>query len=228
MTEGALLEAVAEVAAVGGAVAMRRFGSDLRVEKKGDGSPVSVADRAAETAMREWIARRFPRDGLVGEELGEQRGTSGRRWILDPIDGTRSYVDGNLEWGTLAAVATDDRVLAGAIFCPALSELVCAAREQGCWHNGVRSRVSDVSDVASARVGLNDCYGYVLVATGRAEIMLDPTMMLWDVAALQPVIEEAGGVFTDWEGRSIPFGESAIATNRALSRNARELITGIR
>ena len=225
MTEKTLLEAVAELAAVGGAVAMGRFGSELRIERKANGSPVSDADLAAETAMRDWIARHFPRDGVIGEELGELHGSSGRRWIIDPIDGTRSYVAGVPEWGTLVACAIGERVLAGAIYCPALSELACAAPGQGCWHNGVRAHVSEVSDIAQARAGLSDCYGYLLVATGRAEIMLDPSMGLWDVAALQPVIEEAGGVFTDWEGRPI-LGPSAIATNRALARTARKLITG--
>jgi histidinol phosphatase-like enzyme (inositol monophosphatase family) len=250
-----LLHAAAEVAKLAGAVALRHFRSAaLGVETKGDGSPVTVADRAAETAAREWIERRFPRDGILGEEFGLARGEARRRWVLDPIDGTKTFVRGVPLWGTLVAVVEGERVLAGAAAFPAVDELVAAAPGQGCWWNGARCRVSDVASLDRAlilttdpkfvhrperrpawqaleeRAGLSrswaDCYGYLLVATGRAEAMTDAVVGDWDTAALQPIVEEAGGVFTDWDGRRTAFGGSAVATNAALADEVRAALAG--
>lgn len=248
-----LLEAAAELARVAGDVAMGHFRSGVRVETKGDGSPVTVADRAAETAAREWIARRFPDDGILGEEFGEERPGARRRWVLDPIDGTKSFVRGVPLWGTLVAVAEGDRVLAGAAYFPAAGELVAAAPGEGCWWNGERCRVSAVSRLEEATVlttderfreepewrarwtrladralvsrSWGDCYGYLLVATGRAEVMVDPRLSAWDSAALEPIVTEAGGVFTDWAGTPTAFGGSAIATNRGVAAAAREILS---
>jgi histidinol phosphatase-like enzyme (inositol monophosphatase family) len=247
---GLLMHAAAEVARLAGAVALKHYRSaGLRVEAKGDGSPVTAADREAETAAREWIERRFPRDGILGEELGLTRGEARRRWVLDPIDGTKTFVRGVPLWGTLVAVVDGERVLAGAAFFPAVDELVAAAPGHGCWWNGTQCRVSDVASLdralvlttdprfaarperraawqaLEARAGLSrswaDCYGYLLVATGRAEVMTDAIVGDWDTAALQPIIEEAGGVFTDWAGQATAFGKSAIATNAALAAEVR-------
>ena len=250
---GVLMQAAAEVARVAGAVALGHYRSaGLRVEAKGDGSPVTVADRGAETAAREWIERRFPRDGILGEEFGLTRGEARRRWVLDPIDGTKTFVRGVPLWGTLVAVVEGEQVLAGAAFFPAVDELLAAAPGQGCWWNGTRCRVSDVAALADATVLITDerfpenperrapwrdlaaraavsrtwgdCYGYLLVATGRAEAMADDVMNPWDAAAVQPIIEEAGGVFTDWRGRPTAFGGSAIATNAALAAEIRAAV----
>jgi histidinol phosphatase-like enzyme (inositol monophosphatase family) len=222
------------------------------VETKSDGSPVTVADHAAEAAARAWVQSRFPQDGVLGEELGEERPGAPRRWIIDPIDGTKSFVRGAPLWGSLVALCEGDRVLAGAAYFPAVDELVAAAPGAGCWWNGSRCRVSSVSTLAEATVlttderfpdrperaagwralarsasvsrTWGDCFGYLLVATGRAEVMCDGTLSIWDAAALQPIIEEAGGVFTDWLGASTAFGGSAIATNRLLADEARVLL----
>ena len=226
MSNDDLLNAVAELATIGGREAMRFFRGPLDIEYKSNGSIVTVADRTTEERMREWIRARFPEDGILGEELGEERPGAERRWLIDPIDGTIAYTAGSPEWGTLVAVARGERVLAGAINCAALSELACAAVGRGCWMNGARARVSGVREISRARSGLNDCHGYLLVATGRAEVMLDPRMGPWDSAPLQPIVTEAGGVFTDWEGRETAFGGSAIATNAALAATARRLLTG--
>ena len=249
--QSTLLEAVAEVANLAGRVAMSYFGKYPAVEVKADGSPVTIADRNAEDAAREWIERRFPSDGIMGEERGDVRPDATRRWYVDPIDGTKSFVRGVPLWGTLIAVAEGETILAGAARFPAIDETVGAAVGEGAWWNGARCSVSNVSSIADAVVlttGLRftneergagwqrlarraaiartwgDCYGYLLVATGRAEVMVDGRMSDWDSAALLPIVTEAGGVFTDWSGRVTGFGKSSIATNRALASEARALL----
>jgi histidinol phosphatase-like enzyme (inositol monophosphatase family) len=231
---------------------MRHYRSALEVIAKSDGSPVTIADREAESAMREWIGRRFPDDGIEGEEFGVSRPGAKRRWILDPIDGTKTFVRGVPLWGTLVAVVENQSVRAGAIYCPAVDELVVASVGEGTWWNGSRCYVSRESRLEratvltsdptfagdeakraawtrlSARVSVSrtwgDCYGYLLIATGRADAMLDGTMAAWDSAALQPVIEEAGGVFTDWAGARTAFGGNAIATSAALADAVRAAV----
>jgi histidinol phosphatase-like enzyme (inositol monophosphatase family) len=248
----ALLDAVHEAARVAGDVAMRHYQTALAIESKSDGSPVTIADREAETAVREWITRRFPDDGIEGEELGVLRPDARRRWVIDPIDGTKTFVRGVPLWGTLVAIVEGTEVLAGAAFFPAVDEMVVAARGEGMWWNDARCCVSRVdrldratvlstderfhgdevkrvawrrlSDRALVSRTWGDCYGYLLVATGRAEVMVDGSMSAWDAAALAPIIEEAGGVFTDWAGAHTAFGGNAIATNAALAVETRDLL----
>ena len=249
MVESESFDAVEEVARLCGEVALSHFRKDLRVEIKTDGSEVTRADRDAEAAARSWIAQRFPGDSILGEEMGWHPNSVGRRWIIDPIDGTRSFVRGVPLWGSLIALEVDGSLVAGAINCPATKDLLVAARGRGCWHNGSRTSVSEVDSFSTATIlttdsrfrtnparherwvdlvsqvgttrGWGDCYGYVLVATGRAELMVDDRMSPWDVAALIPVVEEAGGTFTDWSGgRGI--GPDAVASNAALATTFRE------
>lgn len=240
-----LLEAVTDVARVAGGVAMRHFKSSLAVDTKGDGSPVTIADRTAERDARSWIADRFPGDAILGEEFGFSGTPGTRRWFIDPIDGTKTFVRGVPLWGTMVAVAVDDDVLAGAIFCPAVDELVAAAVGCGCWYNGARCHVSSVASledatilVTDARFPYNperasrwsalasqvavartwgDCYGYVQVATGRAELMVDDKLSPWDAASLIPIIREAGGMYSDWRGGGRVDGGDGVATNALLS-----------
>jgi len=246
---GSLLEAVSEVAALAGAEALKHFRAPLDVEAKADGSPVTRADRDAERVVRSWVEQRFPEDGILGEEFGETRPGAQRRWLVDPVDGTRAFVKGVPLWGTLVAVAEGERVLAGAAEFPALGERLEAARGEGCWWNGTRCEVSRVSRLADATVlatdvgflktpergqrwralatraanarTWGDCYGYLLVAIGRAELMADGRLSPWDAAALQVAVEEAGGVFTDWSGRSTAFSDGAVATNAVLAAELR-------
>src|SRR5687767_13994071 len=121
------MHAAAEVAQLAGDAAMRYYRTGIGVETKSDGSPVTAADRAAEQLARDWIEARFPGDGILGEELGATRPDARRRWILDPIDGTKSFVAGVPLWGTLVAVAEGEKILAGAAYFPAVGELVAAA-----------------------------------------------------------------------------------------------------
>ena len=246
------IEQVTALAKLAGDVALAHFRSNLSVETKADGSPVTVADRAAETAAREWVRAHFPDDGVLGEEFGEERPGASRRWVIDPIDGTKSFVRGVPLWGSLVALCEGDTVLAGAAYFPAVNEMLAAAPGGGAWWNGVRCSVStesrldratvlttderfrerperregwrQLSAAASVSRSWGDCYGYLLVATGRAEVMADPILSPWDAAALQPIIVEAGGVFTDWTGQPTAFGGSAVATNAALAGVARNFL----
>ena len=225
---------------------------DLAVEFKADSSPVTAADRAAEELLRGRIADEFPDDSIFGEEFGATIGTSGYQWVLDPIDGTKSFVHGVPLYTTLVAVLAEEQPKLGVIYAPACGELVYAATGGGCWYSDVRqgdgaptpARVSSVrqlresllltSEIQSFSTGRKndalavylelqrsarlartwgDGYGYLMVATGRAEVMIDPVMNLWDAAPLQTVIEEAGGKFTDWQGRPTVHSGESIATN---------------
>jgi histidinol phosphatase-like enzyme (inositol monophosphatase family) len=254
-TASTLLEAASELARLAGRTAARHFRTRLEVDTKADGSPVTRADREAEQAVREWLASRFPADGVVGEEFGETNPGSARRWFVDPVDGTRSFVRGVPLWGSMIGVMEGDTVLAGAIDYPALGEHLAAARGAGCWWNGARCRVSEVADLARATVlaseerftcdarkkaawdvlagraalarSWGDCYGYLLVATGRAELMTDGVLHPWDAVPLVPILEEAGGVLTDWTGGRAEFGVGAIATNSALAVAARDILVGV-
>ena len=151
-----LLLAALELARLTGQTALRHFRGAVTVERKSDGSPVTIADREAERSARDWIARRFPDDGILGEEFGETPGNSGRRWLLDPIDGTRTFVRGVPLWGSLIAIIEDDTVLAGAACYPAMGEEVAAAPGRGCWHNGARCAVSKVDTLKDSVVLTSD------------------------------------------------------------------------
>jgi histidinol phosphatase-like enzyme (inositol monophosphatase family) len=246
------MNACAELSRIVGATALQYYRSNVEVETKADGSPVTIADRAAEQAAREWLGRNFPDDGVLGEEFGDTRPDAKRRWIIDPIDGTKSFVRGVPLWGSLVAVTEGETVLAGSAFFPAVAEHLAAGIGCGCWWNGKRCSVSATAELAEATVlttesgfrgdshrlagwgelaskaavarTLGDCYGYLLVATGRAEAMLDDQMNPWDAAALLPIITEAGGVFTDWNGKATAFGKDAIATNAALDKTVRNVL----
>jgi histidinol phosphatase-like enzyme (inositol monophosphatase family) len=248
-----LMQAVSEAAALAADFALRHYRTGVAVETKEDGSPVTIADRGAEAAVRAWINERFPGDAVLGEEFGEIRGQTGRRWIIDPIDGTKAFVRGVPLWGSLVAVVEGDTVLAGAASFPAVGESLVAANGCGAWHNGSRAQVSTTSVLSEGTVLITDprticapitaagwdrlsraagvcrswgdAYGYLLVATGRADVMIDPIANAWDVACFQPIITEAGGVFTDISGAATPFGGHAIATNAALAQEARALLT---
>lgn len=220
----------------------------VQVATKGDGTPVTEADRAAERLLRERIQSRYPADGIVGEEEATLEGTSGYDWILDPIDGTRSFVHGVPLYGTLVGMERDGEAVLGVIEHPALDERVFAARGLGAtWQRAGRTRPARVSTTANlkdalvcftspqlfpkiGRQGLlrrlesdagvlrgwSDCYAHLLVATGRADAVVEPVMAVWDCAALLPVLEEAGGTFTDLDGERTIRGQGALATNGVL------------
>lgn len=229
----------------------RRLSSSA-ISRKRDGSFVTTADREAEQYLRQAIAREFPDDAVLGEEEGEQTGKSGRRWIVDPIDGTFSFVHGVPLYAVLIGLEIDGDPTLGVINAPATGDLVAAARGRGCHWNNKAARVSTIekledalllsTDFGSAdRYGFGaivtelekltahrrtwgDAYGHLLVATGRAEVMLDPVMNIWDCAALLPIIEEAGGTFTDWQGVRTISGGNAISTNKTLFEPVMQIV----
>ena len=237
-----LLDVAVEAALAGGKRTLRYFNAGVAVEWKADRSPVTAADRESEAEMRRVIGRAFPDHAILGEEEGETAGTAAVRWIIDPLDGTRTFVRGVPLYGTLVGVEVRGEPVVGVIHLPALDETLAAARGEGCTWNGRPCRVAatDALDrallvvtderVARARSGAYDrlvartamqrtwadCYGYALVATGRAEVALDPIMSVWDCAALLPIVEEAGGRFTDWSGRRTIRGGESVATNGVL------------
>jgi histidinol phosphatase-like enzyme (inositol monophosphatase family) len=245
------LELALAAAKAAGELTLRYFQQDIfEVVRKSDASPVTIADRSAEQLLRERISARYSADGILGEEFGEQsgggEGASSFRWILDPIDGTKSFISGVPLYGTMVGVEHEGRAVVGVVFMPGLDEGVYASVGQGAWKwrgaaAPVRARVSKRTKLADglfvtsqvdtfAQRGAaaayealqraayvtrtwGDCYGYLLVATGRAELMADPIMNVWDAAAVQPIIEEAGGMFTDWQGQATIHSGEAIATN---------------
>jgi histidinol phosphatase-like enzyme (inositol monophosphatase family) len=233
-----------------GKLTLRYFQQDnFEVERKSDASPVTIADRSAEQLLRERIAAQFPRDGILGEEFGAADGTSGFRWILDPIDGTKSFISGVPLYGTMVGVEHEGRVLAGVVFMPGLDEGVYASTGPERWQQQAGGpRLAHVSSLPSPAGGLFtsqiDTFaqrgaaaafetlrkpppslapGATATATCSlppAELMVDPIHEHLDAAAVQPIIEEAGGVFTDWQGLPTIHSGEAIASNSLLHSQA--------
>ena len=245
-----LLEIARRAAVIAGEVIMPLYESGTTVELKSDRTPVTLADRNAEEAIRAFLAKECPGHGIIGEEFGETQGDGRYRWILDPIDGTKSFIHHVPLFGTLVALERDGEPVVGVIACHAVGETVSAATGLGAWLNGKRAYVSKTATLAEATVSMTsfkrmpqyepaafaritegaglvrawgDCYGYMMVATGRADVMLDAVMNLWDVAALYPVIREAGGQITTWAGEPGP-GQSSLATNGLLHAVALEAL----
>ncbi len=212
---------------------------DLAVETKSDASPVTLADRGAEELMRGLIAKKFSAHGIIGEEFGSDRPDAEFVWVLDPIDGTKSFITGVPLWGTLIALLHHGQPVLGAIHQPVLGQLMLGDGTETTL-NGRRVRCRATTRLADSTVltsdPLNpakyqngaaydalirraklvrtwgDCYGYLLVASGWADVCLDPIMNPWDIAALVPILRGAGGAITDWHGRAPYPAESTIAS----------------
>lgn len=237
-----LLDVATEAAHLGGRRTLAYFNANVAVETKADDTPVTLADREAEQVIRAHIARSFPTHSILGEESGSTDGDGEFRWIIDPIDGTKSFIHGVPLYGTLVGVEVRGTPRVGVIYLPALDELVCAADGLGCRWNGRPARVSTTSRLEDACISTTspetararsdayqrlaeraklkrawgDAYGYVLVATGRCDVMLDPRLNPWDCAPMIPILREAGGRFSDWRGQETIWGNDGFATNAAL------------
>jgi len=247
-----LLDFAVEAAREAGRITLEYFQTALTPERKPDRTLVTAADRKAEERLRALIRQTYPDHGILGEEFGEERGSSGWTWIIDPLDGTASFVHGVPLFGVLLGLEIDGQVVLGVANFPWLEELVSAAMGMGCFWNGRRAGVSAVDDLKEALLlytdsasfephgrerpfrrllaatrmhrSWGDCYGHILVATGRAEVMLDPVMNVWDCAALLPILQEAGGTFTDWGGQPTIHGGNAISTNRRLFEQVMRIV----
>jgi histidinol-phosphatase len=250
------LEFAVQTAYEAGRLTLGYFGTEAaRPEFKADDTPVTVADREAERLIRDRISARFPTHAVIGEEYGAEEGADpDYRWIVDPIDGTKSFVRGVPLYGVLIGLEIDGVCEVGAAYFPALDEMVCAASGEGCFRNGRRTRVSATrtlaqgmaafTDAASfeahgraeawqrllstagASRGWSDAYGHALVATGRVDLMLDPVMNSWDCGPFPPILREAGGYFGDWSGNETIYADEAISTTHTLLPEVLDLIEG--
>jgi histidinol-phosphatase len=245
-----LLSVATEAAYLAGRRTLAYFNTGVAVELKADDTPVTCADRESEQLIRDRIARSFPEHSILGEEGGSQEGDPDYRWIIDPIDGTKTFIRGVPLYGVMIGVEVKGQPSVGVVYMPALDEMLTAATGLGCHWNGRPARVSPVAALSEAAVlatsiassmarsdafgrlaaasqftrTWGDCYGYVLVATGRAEVMLDATINAWDCAPLLPILEEAGGHFTTWAGEATIWGKDGLATNAALHRPVLDLL----
>ncbi len=239
-----LLDLALDLADRAGRLTLGYFRSGTRPEWKEDATPVTVADREAETLIRHELERRHPDHAVVGEEHGVREGRGPWRWWIDPIDGTKAFVRGVPLYGVLIGLERDGRLVAGVASFPALGETIAAAEGLGCRLNGRRCWVSEVADPARAvvtttdagvfaqlgrerawarvrdafwlRAGWGDAYGYALVASGRVEAMLDPVLNPWDAGPFPAILAEAGGSFSDWRGRETLHGGDGVGVNAAL------------
>lgn len=253
-----LMDFAVRTAKAAGRITRSYFGN-AAVEMKSDGSEVTIADTSAEAHIRDAITTRFPDHGIFGEEGARVEGSAGHRWIIDPIDGTRSFATGVPLYGVLLALEVEGRPLLGCCHLPQMDETVVAAVGAGCWWNGARSSVSSCDRLEDARVvtsGLEywrdwatpagrdgfdrlvkhcrfartwgDSFGYLLIATGRAEILADPACgALWDLAPMIPIVTEAGGRFTTLSDGEIGAWTSSLATNARLHPAALECWNGL-
>jgi histidinol-phosphatase len=239
------LDFAVETAYLAGRLTLGYFQTGVQADFKADDSPVTIADRKAEELIRARIEKHYPHHAIVGEEYGaDENANASHRWFIDPIDGTKSFLRGVPLYAVLIGLEIEGCVEVGVACFPALGELIAAASGQGCWWNGRPARVSEISsleqatvvfsDVASFsergrseawrrikrstyfRAGWGDAYGHSLVATGRAELMLDPAMHVWDCAPFPPILKEAGGYFGDWQGNATIYGNEAMSTSQVL------------
>jgi histidinol-phosphatase len=246
-----LLSVATDAAYAAGRRTLAYFNTRVAVEIKPDDTPVTCADREAEQLIREMILRRFPNHSILGEEGGIHDGADkAHRWIIDPIDGTKSFICGVPMYGVLIGVEVRGEPAVGVVYLPATDEMVAAATGLGCRWNGREARVSTVSKLSEAVVcctsilsavqrsdafetlagrakvtrGWGDCYGHVLVATGRADVMHDPRMNPWDCAPLLSILREAGGHYSTWAGVPTIWGPDGAATNGALNAEVMQIL----
>lgn len=240
-----------ELAMASGKLIRNYWRTNINIETKADESPVTIADKKSEELMREMIMKHFPDHGILGEEFGEHNTDAEYKWILDPIDGTKSFICGTVTFGTLIALTKNHQPILGVINQPILDEFLIGDNETA-ELNGKRVTVRACDDLSKAillttdhlniekyqkikkfdelthKVKLyrqwGDCYGYYLVATGYADIMIDPIMSIWDMMALIPVIRGAGGTITDYHGGNAVHGASIIATGGKIHQQVVEIL----
>ncbi|WP_020401876.1 histidinol-phosphatase [Gracilimonas tropica] len=247
-----LLQAATEIAKIGGHHTLKYFQQEIDIISKADDSPVTIADKETEKVMRAEIQKRFPEHGIIGEEFGKTNPDSNIQWILDPIDGTKSFIHGVPFYTTLIGVLVDNEPQVGIIYAPALEELCAAAIGHGATLNGEPCKVRDTKTLEEATFLVTeidrfremgqqdlflellsktkihrtwgDAYGHMMVATGRADLMYDPELNIWDAAALLPVVKESGGVFSDTHGKQTIHSGNGYSTNKNLFPLVQEIM----
>jgi myo-inositol-1(or 4)-monophosphatase len=247
------LDFAVETAYLAGRATLGYFRAGVRPDFKKDDTPVTVADRLSEELIRRRIEERYPSHAIVGEEYGVKESAGAAfRWFVDPIDGTKSFIRGVPLYAVLIGLEIEGQPRVGAAYFPALDEMLSGASGLGAWCNGRRARVSECADLSRAylsctdvasfanhgkqaaferlvqatyyHTGWSDAYGYLLVATGRIEVMLDPVMDVWDCGPFPPILAEAGGYFGDWQGRQTVYGREGLSTTQTLLPDVLKLI----
>lgn len=247
-----LLDSARKIAREGGENTLKYFKKDIHIETKSDRTPVTIADKESESIMRKMIRDEFPDHGILGEEFGRVNENSPIQWILDPIDGTLSFIHGVPLYTTLIGIVVKGKPLVGIIYAPVLDELCDAAIGLGTRLNDVSCSVRDCNSLSEATLltteykdivgrgfeknyrnlmdqvhihrSWGDAYGHMLVATGRADIMFDPVLNIWDAAPLLPVVAEAGGSFTDVNGNERIDSGSALSCNKSLFLKVKSIL----
>jgi histidinol-phosphatase len=246
-----VVTAMIRAAEAAGEVAMKYYRGGFEVTIKPDQTPVTQADREAEQAIKAILRRAYPDHGFLGEEFGEE-GSKERRFIIDPIDGTKNFIRRVPIWAVLLGLEEAGEITAGVMLNPALGEMFWARRGDGAWSAGERLRVSDCERLDEATLlhsdlhlmreggfweplvrlvdacrrtrGFGDYYGYGLVAGGKAEIYVETDLKPWDAAPVKILVEEAGGRLTDFSGRPTIYGGSVLATNGRLHEQTLALL----
>lgn len=234
-----------------GKIIKNYFRSDYKIETKSDNSPVTIADKKAEEILRELITKEYSQHGILGEEFGKHNEDAEYQWILDPIDGTVSFVAGSIIFGTLISLLKNGKPILGVFHQPILNELLIGDNTETTLNNKL-VHVTDVKKIKEAVLLTTDkflvedyqnldkfeilmrkvklyrhwgeCYGYYLVASGFAQIMVDPIMSVWDKMALIPIIKGAGGIITDYQGKDALKGDSIIAATPNIHREVIEIL----
>jgi histidinol phosphatase-like enzyme (inositol monophosphatase family) len=246
-----ILEVAQDAAYLAGKRTLAYFNAGVQPDFKADDTPVTVADREAERVLRERILQSFPDHAILGEEEGESKGSAPYRWVVDPIDGTKAFVAGVPLYGVLIGVEREGVPIVGVIYLPPLGDMVSAATGLGCHWNGRPCRVSETKELKDALVVCSsirraqkrsgayeelaekvrlcrtwgDAFGYAMVATGRAEVMLDPVKSPWDVGPMPVILAEAGGCFSTWKNEPTIYGLDGLGTNGHLHEQVVEILS---
>ena len=249
-----ILNAAIEAARAAGEIALHYFRTNLTVETKADRTPVTRADRECEAKIVELLSACFPQHGFLGEELGERSGTTNARWIIDPIDGTKNFIRGIPFFATLIALEEAGEVTAGVMYAPAINDLLYAQKGQGAFANGRQVHVSTVADLPGAMLihgglkdlktrpcwqsflrlvdatarqrGFGDALGHSVVICGQAEVVLEPEIKPWDVAATRIIVTEAGGRYSDFAGSPSIYTGSAVISNGLVHDEVINILRG--
>jgi histidinol-phosphatase len=251
----AYLDFITETAFLAGRLTLAYYQTGTQPDYKPDDTPVTIADRKTEELIRSRIEAAYPKHAIIGEEYGfDEKQDASHRWIIDPIDGTKSFMRGVPLYAVLIGLEIEGKVEAGAAYFPALDEMLAAATGLGCWWNGRRAHVSSITRLNQGYItcttvkslitpnrqepwnrllnacyfqtGWSDAFGYLLVATGRAELALDPVMNIWDCGPFPPIFREAGGYFGDWHGNPTIYAGEALGTTQALLPEVLSIIQG--